>query len=132
MNNNPTVISKKVNKTTNILFDGYKINHIDPNFNISMPSVNADIKNYWNPHLEGKWFDADRPTLLVLSQEGIELINWNLSIYKGSLYFDHNENYSLYISMGNVNAYVGINYEKGIGLDVGTNVLEIGYDGKFF
>ena len=65
-----------------------------------------------------------------MSNEGFEVINWSLSIYKGSLYFDNNENNLLYISAGNIGIYAGVNYKKGIGLDASANVLEIGFDGR--
>lgn len=58
------------------------------------------------------------------------MVNWSLSIYKGSLYFDNNENHSLHISAGNIGVYAGINYKKGIGIDAGASVLEIGCDGR--
>ena len=103
---------------------------IAPGFNKFTSSVSTGSKNYWNPHWENKWIDTDWPSFLVLSKEGFEVVNWSLSIYKGSLYFDNNENHSLYISAGNIGVYAGINYKEGIGIDAGASVLEIGYDGR--
>ena len=67
---------------------------------------------------------------MVLSQSGFEVFNWDLSIYNGSLYFDHDENHSIYVGVGNVGAYIGLHFEEGIGLDAGASVLVIGYDGR--
>ena len=80
---------------------------------------------------ENKWFDTDWPGFLVLSNEGFELVNWSLSIYKGSLYFNNNENHSIHISGGNASIYAGINYKEGLGLSASANVAEINYDGRF-
>lgn len=129
-NNNPIAISKLTHRKHATLPNSSMITHIVPGLNKYTSSVGASSKNYWNPHWENKWFDTDWPGFFVLSQEGFDVVNWSLSIYKGSLYFDNNENHSLYIAAGNIGAYAGINYKEGIGIDAGTSVLEIGYDGR--
>ena len=129
-NNNPIGISKSINRSHATLHNGSVMTHIIPSLNKFISGTSASSKNYWNPYWENKWFDTDWPGFFVLSQEGFEVVNWSLSIYKGSLYFDNNENHSLYISAGNIGVYAGINYKKGIGIDAGASVLEIGYDGR--
>jgi RHS repeat-associated protein len=83
-----------------------------------------------NVHWKGKWFDTDWPGFLVLTRDGFEVMNWGLAIYKGSLYFDHAENHSVYVGIGNLSAYIGVNFEEGIGIDASASVLAIGYDGR--
>lgn len=100
------------------------------NINIPFSILSKSSSNFWRPHWQNKWFDTGWPGFFVLSNEGFEVLNWSLSIYKGSLYFDNNEEHSIYVSVGNIGAYAGINYKKGIGLDVSANVAEIGYDGR--
>lgn len=57
-----------------------------------------------------------------------------MSIYKGSLYFDSNENHSLYVSLGNIGVFAGQVFPKDnkvrLGFDASANVIEIGYDGR--
>ena len=107
-----------------------------PNNVLLSLSVHATIHsndsggNYWNPHWENKWLDTGWPSFMVLSQSGFEVLNWDLSLYNGSLYFDRDENHSIYIEAGNVDAYIGLHFEEGIGLDAGASVLVIGYDGR--
>ena len=96
-----------------------------------IPIVNSNVgnSNYWDPHVKGKWFDTDVPEFFNFTHDKIEFVNWSFSVYKGGLYFDHNENHSLYIAGGNIRTYLGISSD-GVGLDLGANVLEIGYDGR--
>lgn len=110
--------------------DNFVINTIFSLF--KSPSANSKTKNsnYWNPLWENSFLDTNWPGFFVVTTEGFELINWNLSIYKGKMYLDNNKNYLLYISGGNIGIYAGFNYKKGIGLDASANVLEIGFDGK--
>ena len=130
MNNNP-VDRAKLSSTTNLgTLSGFSTTMMISTFGIPNVTSKVGNGNYWNPHWENQWFDTDGPRFFVLSQEGFEVVNWGLSIYKGSLYFNNNENYSLYVSAGNIGVYVGINYKKGIGIDAGASVLEIGYDGR--
>lgn len=89
-----------------------------------------DDRNYFDPHFESQWWDTGAPRFLVASKEGFELVNWGLSVWKGSLHLDHYEEQYLYISAGNVSTYAGINFEKGGGVDLSANVLEVGFDGK--
>ena len=79
---------------------------------------------------KNEWFITDYPDVFVLTNEGFELLNWGLILYRGSLYFDLDENYSLYISSGSIDTYIGINYKKGIGLDLSASAINLGYDGK--
>ena len=129
-NNNP-VGSAKSSSTINLgTLGGFSTTMMIPTFRIPNVTSKAGNVNYWNPNWKNKWFDTDWPGFFVLSQEGFEVVNWGLSIYKGSLYFDNNENHSLYVSAGNIVIYAGINYKEGIGIDAGASVLEIGYDGR--
>ena len=92
---------------------------------------NTDIiENHLRPHWKNKFLDTGTPGFLVLDNEGFQLINVGLSLYKGSFFFDNNENHSIYVALGNAGAYAGINYKKGIGLSASANVLSVGYDGR--
>ena len=69
---------------------------------------------------------------LVLSNIKGALLDWGLSIYKGSLFFDETENHSIVISAGNVSTFAGYNLEsKKYGLFADVNVLSVGYDGRY-
>lgn len=128
--NNPIGRAKSSSITNVGTLSGFSATMMTPT--LKTPNVNSKIANgnYWNLHWENKWFDTDWPGLFVLSQEGFEVVNWSLSIYKGSFYFDNNENHSLYVSAGNIGVYAGLNYKEGIGIDASASVLEIGYDGR--
>ncbi|MCI7632558.1 MAG: RHS repeat-associated core domain-containing protein, partial [Candidatus Onthovivens sp.] len=131
-NNNPTGKAKLLSFTNVGTLCGFTTNILIPSLNLPNFTSKVGNDNYWNPHWENKWFDTDWPGFFVLSQEGFEVVNWSLSIYKGSLYLDNNENNYLYISAGNVGVYAGVNYKKGIGINASANVLELGFDGKIF
>ena len=128
-NNNPILDSKFIGGLHIVSTNGSKITNFVLNYNIKIPNGSAKNKNYWDPHAKGKWFDTDWPEFFNFTHDKIEFVNWNFSLYKGSLYLDHNENHSLYIAGGNISTYLGIGSD-GVGLDVGANVLEIGYDGR--
>lgn len=60
------------------------------------------------------------------------MLDWWLSTYEGSLYFDEAENHSIYIGVVNVSAFAGYNVEKDkYGLVADANALSIGYDGRY-
>ena len=83
-------------------------------------------------HWKGTWFDTSLPSFLVFSTGKASLVDWGLSVYKGSLYFDEAENHSLYISLGNVSVFAGLNVEKDkYGVFADANVLSAGYDGRY-
>ena len=88
--------------------------------------------NYLDVHWENKWLDTGWPGLLVASKSTFELISWGLTVYKGSLFFDHNEQHSVYNGSLNICIYVGANFEKmKFGVELGGSVGRLGYDGKF-
>ena len=97
-----------------------------------------NVGNYCDPHWKNDLIDTNWPTFLVLSNDGFEAINWGLSLYKGSLFFDNSENHSLYISIGNIGIFTGLVFPKEwsddnkarIGFDASASVIEIGYDGR--
>ena len=115
--------------------------NLSPNINLSIPivniseninfnAVNGNSKNYLNIHWDHEWLDSDLPSFLTLSRDGFEIINWGMSFYTTSLYFDNNENHSLYACVGNFETYAGITFKDGIGIDTSLSVLEAGYDGR--
>ena len=93
-------------------------------------SIKSDV-NHRDIHWQNKWVDTDWPSFLVLSQKGLKVVDWGLSIYKGRLYFDNSATHSFYVSVGNIGIYSGFNYEEGIGFEAGASALEIGYEGQF-
>ena len=88
-----------------------------PSYKLPITNSNVGSRNYWDPNVKGKWFDTDVPEFFNFTHDKIEFVNWSFSVYKGSLYFDHNENHSLYIAGGNISTYLGIGSE-GVGLDI--------------
>ena len=83
-------------------------------------------------HWENQWFDTSLPSFFVFSTDKAALVDWSLSIYKGSLYLDEAENHALYISVGNASAFVGFNVEENIhGIFLDANVLSVGYEGRY-
>ena len=105
---------------------------INQKFSLLMVNIFGINKNNYNSsvHWKNEWFAKDWPSFLLLTKDSFKVLDWSISLYKGSLYFDNNEEHSIYVSVGNIGAYAGINYKKGIGLDVSANVAEIGYDGR--
>ena len=111
------------------MLSGFSAITMLPSYKLPITNPNVGSRNYWYPHVKGKWFVTDVPEFFNFTHDKIEFVNWSFSVYKCSLYFDHNENHSLYIAGGNISTYLGIGSE-GVGLDLGANVLEIGYDGR--
>ena len=128
--NDPIAILHSINSNGSSKFNNYSFITVLSIADTTSSLVGDFNKNYWNVHWKNTWVDTDWPGFLVLSKEGFEVVNWGLSIYKGSLFFDNNENHSTYISTGNIGIYAGVNYKEGIGIDAGASVLGIGYDGR--
>lgn len=82
--------------------------------------------------MENEWLVTSWPSFLGFSKTKGTLLDWGLSIYKGSLYFDEAENRSIYIGAGNISAFVGYNVkEDKYGVFADANVLSVGYDGRY-
>ena len=137
-NNNP-IGRVKSSYIANVgMLSGLDMNTMLLTFKLPVVNSNAGSSNYWNPHWENKLVDTDWPTFLSLSDDGIEAVDWSLSIYKGSLFFDNQENHSLYVSLGNISIFAGIVLPKDsskdnktrFGFDASASVIEIGYDGR--
>ena len=104
---------------------------INQNFSLLMV---PNLKNNYSSsvHWKNEWFATNWPSFLVFSKTKGALLDWGLSIYKGSLYFDEAENHSIYIGVGNVSAFVGYNVEEDkYGVFADANVLSVGYDGRY-
>ena len=131
-NNNPTCKAKLLSFTNVGTLCGFTTNILIPSLNIPNITSKAGNDNYWNPHWKNKWFDTDWPGLFVVSNSAVELINWGLTIYKGSLYFDNDEQHSIYNASLNLSVYAGFNFEKNkYGVELGGSVGRLGYDGRF-
>ena len=128
-NNNPIGKAKSSSITNLRILSDLGTTMMIPTSKIPIVNSNVGNINYWDPHVKGKWFDTDVPEFFNFTHDKIEFVNWSFSVFKGGLYFDHNENHSLYIAGGNISTYFGISSD-GVGLDLGANVLEIGYDGR--
>ena len=129
-NNNPIELAKLLSKK-------HGVTATYANDVILRLSVHATIHsndsggNYWNPHWGNKWFETDWPEVFVVSKSAFELINWGLTVYRGSLYFDKDEQYSVYCAFINLSIYAGGNWEKKkLGVEVGGSVGRLGYDGE--
>ncbi len=83
-------------------------------------------------HWTNQWLDTGMPSFLVFSTGKASIVDWSLTVYKGSLYFDEAENHSLYVAFGNASAFAGFNVEKDkYGVFADANVLSAGYDGRY-
>ena len=101
-------------------------------FKLPVVNFNGGSSNYLNPHWENKWVDTDWPGVFVVSNSAVEFINWGLTIYKGSLYFDNDEQHSIYNASLNLSVYAGFNFKKKkYGVELGGSVGRLGYDGRF-
>lgn len=89
-------------------------------------NVHSDI------HWKNEWFSTDWPSFLVFSNEKKALVDWELSIYKGPLYFNEEENRSIYISAGYAELFAGYNEEKRkLGVFAEAYLFNVGYDGRY-
>ena len=93
--NNPIGRVKSSNISNAGMLSGLGMNTMLSMFKLPVFNSNAGSSNYWNPHWENKWVDTDWPGLFVVSNSAVELINWGLTIYKGSLYFDNDDRHSI-------------------------------------
>ena len=83
-------------------------------------------------HWKNEWLATDLPSFFVFSNKKAALIDWGLSVYKGSLYFDEAENHSIYVKFLSFSSYAGYNVEeKKVGIFADANVLSVGFDGKY-
>ena len=98
-----------------------------PSVGFAIPSKKSEL------HWKSGWGKLEKPEFLVFSTKKVALIDWNFPVYKTSLYFDEAETRSLYITIGNISAFVGCDVEKGkYGVFADAYVFDIGYDGKYF
>lgn len=107
---------------------------INQNFSLLIiPNLGINKNNYSSSvHWKNECFATDWPSFFVFSKTKGALLDWGLSIYKGSLYFDEAENHSIYIGVGNISAFVGYNVEEDkYGVFADANVLSVGYDGRY-
>ena len=123
-NNNPICKSKKSEANVDVaaLKDALK----KPIFLLPFKE-----KHYLKTRWKNKFFDIEDPSFCNLTNEGFELLRWGLTIYNGRFALDDFGQRSFYISIGNLSTYAGINYKKGIGIDLGGSVFELGFEGKF-
>ncbi|MBQ8324468.1 MAG: RHS repeat-associated core domain-containing protein [Clostridia bacterium] len=117
-------------------YSGSLINKLSTNLNVNVPSLHNVLtlvsKTNASVHWKDEWLSTDRPSFFAFTNSKAALVDWGLSIYKGSLYFDAAEIHSLYVSAGNVSAFAGYNVEKRkYGVFADANVLSVGYDGRY-
>ena len=65
---------------------------------------------------------------MIFTNNEFKIVNYEYWIKKKHLYFDEQENYSLYISYGNIGAYAGANFEDGIGAKTNFSAIQLGLD----
>ena len=112
------------------------INKFSTNLSVNVPSLhnvlNIVSKNNGSAHLKCEWFVTDVPTFFTFTNSKVALVDWGLSVFKGSLYFDKAEIYSLYVSVVNISTFAGYNIEEDkFGVFADANVLSAGYDGRY-
>ena len=99
---------------------------------ITFGDIGHQFVRFSNLHWTNTFGSTNLPSFLAFSKTKGTLVDWGLSMYKGSLYFDETENHSVYIGIGNVSAFIGYNVEKKkYGVFADANVLSIGYDGRY-
>ena len=81
-------------------------------------------------HTAGKWVDTDWPSFMTVTEEGVEVTSWSMSVWSGTIYFDEEEERSVYISVGNIGAYLGAHVNNGIGAEASVGLITVGYTGK--
>ena len=96
--------------------------------NLGINKINYSSSVHWKNEL----FAKDWPSFLVLTNDSFNVLDWSISLYKGSLYLNEAETHSLYISGFNFDTYVGVDFKKKeFGFRLGGNLLSVGYDGKY-
>ncbi|MBR2956151.1 MAG: RHS repeat-associated core domain-containing protein [Clostridia bacterium] len=89
-------------------------------------------KNVSSVYWKNEIISTGNPQLLVFSINKGALIDWNMSIYKGTLHFGVAENPAIFVGVGNISAFVGYNVkENKYGVFADANVLSFGYDGRY-
>ncbi len=101
--------------------------------NVSQNKGNAEGNNSFALDPDWEWipkFEFDPP---YISSDGITLINLEAIIGKASLYFDSLKSHSLYLILIDASASIESNFkENNHGFSAELNVLNFGYDGKYF
>ena len=103
---------------------GKKINIEDANQNIHFISKGPTI-NTISPNTVDFEKNTQNNTLAACNGYGLEV-----SLYTISLFFDEAEQYSLYLSLGNMDMYLGVDLERGVGIKGSISGVELGYDGR--
>ena len=131
--NNNSIGRVKSSNVANVgMLSGLGMNTMLSTYKLPAVDFNTGSSNYWNLHWVNKLVDTDWPGLFVVSNSAVELINWGLTVYKGSLYCDNDEQHSIYNASLNLSVYAGFNFEKNkYGVELGGSVGRLGYDGRF-
>ena len=83
-------------------------------------------------HWKNEYSTTNLPSFFIFSKTKGALLDWGLSVYKGSLYFNEAENHSIYIGVGNASAFIGYNVEKRkFGVFADAYLFSVGYDGRY-
>ena len=53
-----------------------------------------------------------------------------MNIFQAKYLFNENRNEAFLINVGNISAYAGFDYEKGIGLDASASLIEFVFDSR--
>ena len=117
LNNNPLKINFKKESTAkeNNKFDF-----------IQLPTKPIDKPSRWSTD----WFVTDVPVFFKLTNSGFRLVDWSLNIFQAKYLFNENRNEAFLINVGNISAYAGFDYEKGIGLDASASLIEFVFDSR--
>ena len=101
------------------------VNFVDPTGEL------ADYDtNYWDVDWEFDIPENYEGSFLYFDDNEIKIFNLVRNEVKGRLFFDHHHFHSIYFNVLNANASLGFDFDI-IGIDIGANIVELGYDGKF-
>ena len=80
---------------------------------------------------EHSFLDVGQPTFFSITNEGIEALSSDISLYTGTYYLSKDKDRAFYVSTGALGTYAGAHLEKGLGVEAGVSAVSLGYDGRF-
>ena len=92
-----------------------------------IPRKDYRYKGEYVTRTEYTWLDTSNPIFFELSNEGLKIISWGLSVFNATYYFDDSKDEYIYLSIGNIELYAGAHIEDGFGAIASAGLIDIGY-----
>lgn len=82
---------------------------------------------------DGEFGKLEPPEVLILTDKGFKLINWDFYLWRGYVYLDSAKQHGFYISLINASVFIGAynDSELMIGAKADANVGTVGYDSRY-